>query len=157
MPKGGRRHRKSNAQHRLHGTARKDRHASGDLPEVPTAKPPRPPKGLEEVERRAWREVARQVEAAGTYTPADFSVFRLAVKALASVDAAPASLKASTLKGLLEVAAKLLARLGCDPISRQQVAVPTKEDAAKRRAAEFLFGGVTPLVGPGLDSRGRYQ
>lgn len=156
MPKGGRRHRKSNAQHKAQGTLRKDRHGRGDVVQPPKAKPPRPPRGLGDVERRAWREVARQVEAVGTYAASDFSIFRLAVKALAAVDAAPVDLKASTLKGLLETAAKLLARLGCDPIARQQVDVPktSPEDLARARAEAFLFGrdafarGDVPLVGP---------
>lgn len=147
MPKGGRRHRKSNAEHRAQGTLRKDRHGGTDVLEVPKARPPPPPRGLDEVERQAWNEVARQVEAAGTYTAADFSIFRLAVKALAAVDAAPPLLKASTRRGLFETAAKLLARLGCDPISRQQIDAPPKEDRAKADTAAFLFGPLQALPG----------
>lgn len=126
MPRGGRRHRKTNAEHRRAGTYRRDRHAAGGdvLPAAPAAKVPPPPKRLRGAEREAWLEVARQVEAAGTYTEAHFSAFRLAVKALAAVYAAPSTTKATTLRGLIDTASRLIGRFALDPVSRGQVAPP---------------------------------
>ncbi len=140
MPRGGRRHRKSNAEHRATGTYRADRHGGGDVLKPKAARPPSPPANLSQVEREAWREVARQVASAGTYASSHYSAFRLAVKALAAVYAAPPTLKAATLRGLLETASRLLARFGLDPIAIAQVDAPEPRDQAKGRTEAFLFG-----------------
>ena len=126
--------------HKREGTYRADRHGKKAAPAAPPGKPPRPPADVEGVEREAWLEVARQVAAAGTYTAAHYSAFRLAVRALAAVYGAPPDLKASTLRGLLETASKLLARFGLDPVATAQVDAPPSRDADLDRAQDFLFG-----------------
>jgi hypothetical protein len=124
MPRGGRRH-----------AVPLERRAVRLQP----AEPPRPPKGLDPVERAAWLEVAAQVRAARTYTEANLSAFKLSVKALAAVYAAPADLKPTTLRGLLECASRLLGRLGLDPIAGQTIDVPPPPpDPEDDRLAEYL-------------------
>lgn len=141
MPKGGRRHAKTIAEHQLQGTVRKNRHAAGAGASAKRSRPPRPPADLPDVERDAWREVARQVQARGTYTPAHYSAFRLAVKALAAVYAAPVDLKATSMRGLIESASKMLGRFGLDPVATAQVGERQPSGKVKEDpAAAFLFG-----------------
>jgi hypothetical protein len=83
--------------------------------------------------------VARQLRATRTYTVGNYSAFRLAVKGLAAVYAAPVDLKPTTLRGLLECASRLLGRLGLDPITAQTIDVPPPPpDPEDERLAEFL-------------------
>lgn len=121
-------------------------------PAIATCAPPRPPKGLEAVELEAWREVARQIRALGTYSPAAYSAFRLAVIALADVYRAPPDLKATTKRSLLECASKLIGRFGLDPVSRAQVVLPAPPQKGSKYAHliegdeldEFLEDDVDP-------------
>lgn len=83
-------------------------------------RPPRPPAGLSPVQREAWTELARQVAQARTYDPTRYSAFRLAALALANVYGAPADLKATSLRSLIETASKLISRFGLDPIGVAQ-------------------------------------
>lgn len=139
MPRGGRRFGKSAAEHKLAGTFRRDRHTGRDSPSLPPARPPPPPPHLTAAEREAWAEVRREVVALGTYTRADLSAFKLAVRGLALVYSAPADMKATSLRSLLLAASQLLARFGCDPVARRQVtvAVPAPEPTGEDTLAEF--------------------
>lgn len=105
-------------------------------PAIAACAPPRPPKGLEGVELEAWREVARQVKALGTYSPAAFSAFRLAVIALADVYRAPLDMKPSTKRSLLECASRLIGRFGLDPVARSQIVLP--EPPKKKKFGRLL-------------------
>jgi hypothetical protein len=107
------------------------RHRDGARALEPT-RPPRPPRGLSDVERSTWLELAAQVEAARTYNPTRYSAFRLAVKALAMVYDAPADLKPTSMRGLIEAASKMLSRFGLDPVGVLQAerapAPPTRDE-----------------------------
>jgi hypothetical protein len=88
-----------------------------DAPTFEPTRPPRPPKSLSDVEREAWLELAGQVTKARTYNSTRLTAFRLAVKGLAAVYAAPPDLKATTMRGLLECASKLIGRFGLDAVT----------------------------------------
>ena len=143
MPRGGRRHRKSNTDHLRSGTFRRDRHAHGDVPSLPAATPPSPPRGLDATEREVWLEVRREVMALGTFTAADLSAFKLCVRALTLAYAAGPDVKPTTRKALIESAARMLARFGCDPVSRQQAdaAEQPREESKPDPLAEFRQRG----------------
>jgi hypothetical protein len=147
MPRGGRRHRKSNAEHFLSGTFRRDRHATGDVPPAlsPMAPPP-PPEGLSAAEREAWVELAAEVRAAQTYNASRLSAFRLAVKALALAYDPPPTAKPATVRGLLENASKLIGRFGLDAISTLQVEAPPRDPER-----DGLGDDGTPLIGGAHD------
>lgn len=150
MPRGGRRHAKSAARLRAEGTFRADRHAGrGEIPRLPPSSAPRPPKGLALAEREAWLELAAQVEALGTYDPSRFSAFRLTVKALALVYAAPPKLKATSMRGLISNASAMVARFGLDPVAIKAVDVnrPEAEPEEPDPTAEFGNGGAGRSLG----------
>ncbi len=142
MPRGGRRHAVPLATHLAMGTYRVDRHGARlESPRLPPMRPPPPPKNLDPAEREAWIEVAQQLSASRTYTRANYSAFRLAVKSLASVYAAPPDLKPATLRGLLECASKLLGRLGLDPVTAQTIDLPPPpRDEEDDELSEFESG-----------------
>lgn len=139
MPRGGRRHGKSAEQHRREGTFRPDRHGRDKAPARKPTRPPRPPEGLPDVERDAWLELAGQVARARTYDATRYSAFRLMVKSLALVNAAPLDLKPTSMRGLIESASKMLARFGLDPVGVLQADVPAAPDEGNE-VADFLFG-----------------
>lgn len=106
------------------------RHPDGEAPSKAT-RPPQPPEGLPEAEHQAWVELRSQIARARTYNPSRYTAFRLAVKALAAVDTAPANASLASFKGLLEVASKLVGRFGLDPISclqAERAPAPRKRD-----------------------------
>jgi len=80
-----------------------------------------------------------QIKKARTYNATRYTAFRLAVKALAAVDAAPPDTPLATLKSALEVASKLVGKFGLDPVSVLQaergLAPPTR---AERKMAEYF-------------------
>ncbi len=105
------------------------RHSDGGEPKA--TKVPMPPEGLPEAERRAWLELRTQITRARTYNASRYTAFRLAVKALAAVDNAPADTPLSTLKSALEVASKLVGKFGLDPVSvlqAERAPEPKKRD-----------------------------
>jgi hypothetical protein len=121
MPSGGRRQRKKDS---ALGPAR--------------ARVPSAPKDLPEAEQLAWVEVKRQVDLLGTYTKADYSAFRLAVRALTLAYEAGPDVKATSRRALLESASGLIGRFGCDPIARLQVdAAPEPKSEVFDPADEF--------------------
>ena len=121
----------------LRGTLRKPSptvDASGSAEPVPL--PGREVTGLE---RRVWRELACEVEAAGTYRASNATAFRMMVRvvALAESWAITRPAAATAVVRLAQVAAGLLAAFGLTPASRSRVpALPTRRD--ERR--EFLTG-----------------
>ncbi len=107
MPRGGRRFGRS------------------ERPKLSACSPPAPPGALSASERAAWRELAAQVLVARTYNQARYTAFKLMVRAVAAVDAAPRGLKPQSRRLLVESAAKMLARFGLDATSAPQAdAVP---------------------------------
>jgi hypothetical protein len=142
MPRGGLRHRKTADEHRINGTYRADRHGRGFQPvALKPARPPSPPNDLAPVERGAWLEVRGEVIALGTYTRADFSAFRLAVKALTLVYECGPEVKATSRRALIANASAMLGRFGADPVSRRTVDVPKPPTARDDELTELeLFG-----------------
>jgi 2-methylisocitrate lyase-like PEP mutase family enzyme len=67
--------------------------------------------------QRAWNVLRPQITIARTYTPAYFTALCLASRAVAAVDGAPADTPIATLKSALELASKLVAKFGLDPVS----------------------------------------
>ncbi len=127
MGSGGRRFGQGPAHHR-----------DGVQPPKAT-KPPAPPEGLPEAERRAWDELRAQIAKARTYNATRYTAFRLAVKALAAVDAAPPDTPLATLKSALEVASKLVGKFGLDPVSVLQAERgPAPKTKAEREIEEYL-------------------
>jgi hypothetical protein len=117
--RGGRRFGQRPAQHRDGAPSRK------------ATRPPAPPETVTGVEREAWLELRAQVAKARTYDPTRYSAFRLAVKALALVYAAPADMKPTSLRSLIESASRMLARFGLDSIAvlqAERAPEPKKRD-----------------------------
>jgi hypothetical protein len=132
--KGGH-NRRPTAQKELEGTLRPDR--SNPLEPAPApCRVPRPPKGLSDVERAVWRQLACEVKELGVYSVSDGTGFRLLVRAVALAEGAGPDMAPTARVRLLQVAAGLLASFGLTPASRGRVATAPPVD----RAAADLFG-----------------
>ncbi len=133
MPRGGG-NRLPAAVKAARGTLRRSRENPA-APKVEAGSPPRPPKHLPEMERAVWRELARQVGPGGTgiYSPAFYSCFRLAVRAVYLVDSAGPDTPPTAVGRYVQTAAGMLSRLGLDPAS-----VSKASHAPKKKAPSAL-------------------
>lgn len=132
----------------VRGTLRKSREIP-DAPEVETGIPPRPPRHLSPGEKAVWREVARQVgpDGTGIYSPAFYSCFRLAVRALYLVDAATSDTPATALGRYVQTAAGMLSRLGLDPASVSKASHAPKKREPSALDESTVYPGKPRLVG----------
>jgi len=131
------------------GSYRGDRHGGGDAISPEAAPVPPPPEGLSDTERSTWIEVAEAVDELGTFARPFLPAFRLTVRALARVYDAPADLKPSTMRGLLENASKMLGRFGLDPVSVAQcnaAEMPEEDEPGADPMDEFGPDPETPFA-----------
>jgi hypothetical protein len=105
-----------------------------------SARPPRPPRGLDPAERALWSELAEEVAQVGTYLPSDYTAFARMVRnlyraQLCPLDAAPSA------AGRLEQSAKsALESFGLTPASRLRIVVPKELSPEELKTEHALFG-----------------
>lgn len=89
----------------------------------PGASVPPPPRTLDEVQRRLWRELAVAVEELGTFAASDLVAFRALVRAVARAERCPLDAPPSAAARLEQVAASALAGFGLSPAARERLKV----------------------------------
>jgi hypothetical protein len=110
----------------------------------PGAKVPRPPKHLDDDQRRLWLELAAAVERLGTFQLSDLVSFRAMVRAVTRAELCPLDAPPSAAGRLEQAAASALASFGLSPLARERVKVPKDERSAARRMLESLTAGDAP-------------
>src|SRR5690349_9697594 len=97
----------------------------------PGAKVPRPPRDLDEPQRRVWRELAHAVEALGTFQDSDLCAFRQLVRVVTRAELCPLDAAPSAAARLEQSAGSALERFGLSPLARERVRVtpPPTDDS----------------------------
>jgi hypothetical protein len=90
-------------------------------PEPPASTIPAPPKSCSPTERRAWHELAAQVEASHVYSVSDYTSFRVLVRSVALLDDMPPDAAPTAAARMVQSVSTMLARFGLDPASRGKV------------------------------------
>ena len=145
----------SRASKRLHGTLKKNREPKpGTLP--PPAKVGPPPAHFNAAQRRAWLELAPQVQR--TFADSDRAAFALLCKLWAHLETpatkkgAPAYVQAS----IIARVTALLESFGCTPASRVRVEQASQFEPLRKPVDEGQApNDAVPLFGPGLGALGK--
>lgn len=89
---------------------------------------PRPPKSFSDSEKDAWRRLGKVLMAARLVTAADVLMAEECARVMAKVSVLyeDKDLKATTLKGWVDLQSKMLGELGLSPKSRKNIAVPSQ-------------------------------
>ncbi len=106
----------------------------------PGAKVPPPPRHLDAAQRAIWAELARAVEAIGTFMPSDLAAFRQAVRTVARAEACPLDAAPSAAGRLEQAAASALAAFGLTPAARERLRVAPVDNSDERKRLEALLG-----------------
>jgi hypothetical protein len=104
------------------------------------AKVPRAPRDLNAREAAVWRELARAVEALGTYQPSDMIFFRLTVRTVAEAEA-PGDMPPTARARVLQAAGSMLNAFGLSPLSRERVKPVIDSRSPHERILAIVDGG----------------
>jgi hypothetical protein len=88
------------------------------------ARVPPPPKGIDNRQKKLWRELAGAVEELGTFMPSDLAAFRSMVRSLARAEACPLEAPPSAAAKLESSARGALESFGLTPRAREKVTLP---------------------------------
>jgi phage terminase small subunit len=113
--------------------------------QAPTARPgakvPRPPRALDDDQRRIWFELAKAVERLGTFQPSDLAAFRAMVRSVTRAELCPLDAPPSAAGRLEQAAASALASFGLSPLARERVKVEKDERSVAERILDLAQKG----------------